>query len=62
MTSDGYTYISIDAPSSLSGANMINTALSRKVNFMHTKIFVVSEDLAREGIGDILNAFKIRTA
>lgn len=57
MTSDGYTYISIDAPSSLSGANMINTALSRKVNFMHTKIFVVSEDLAREGIGDILNAF-----
>ena len=57
MTSDGYTYISIDAPSSLSGANMINTALSRKVNFMHTKIFVVSEDLAREGIGEILNAF-----
>jgi spore germination protein KC len=54
---DEYTYISIDAPSAFAGANMINTSLSRKVNFMHAKLFVVSEDLAREGIGEILNAF-----
>jgi spore germination protein KC len=54
---DEYTYISIDAPSAFAGANMINTSLSRKVNFMHAKLFVVSEDLAKEGIGEILNAF-----
>lgn len=52
-----YTYISIDAPAAFAGSDMINTALSKKVNLMHTKIFVVSEDLAREGIGEILNAF-----
>lgn len=52
-----YTYISIDAPAAFVGSNMINTALSRKVNFMHAKLFVISEDFAREGIGEILNAF-----
>lgn len=41
--------IVIDCPSFLEGVNMVNTFLSRQVNYMHTKYLVFSESIAREG-------------
>lgn len=46
---------SIEAPSILEGIDLLNMAISRRVSFIHAKMFVISEDLAREGIGDFLS-------
>lgn len=54
---DGYITISLDAPTFFSGVNLVNTFLPRTVNYMHAKYMVISEDLAREGIGDYINGF-----
>ena len=47
---DGYTFITLDAPSFYGGVSMINSILSRKLNFMHTKLLVLSEDIAKSGL------------
>jgi spore germination protein KC len=49
--------ITIDCPSFYTGVNMINTSLSREINYMHSKFFVVSQDLAKDDIGRLMNAF-----
>lgn len=51
---DGYTTITMDVPSFFSGIDMINTIMPRKLNFMHTKALVFSEEMARDGIGDYI--------
>ncbi|QSQ08121.1 Spore germination protein B3 [Koleobacter methoxysyntrophicus] len=51
---DGYTAITMDVPSFFTGIDMINTIVPRKLNFMHTKALVFSEEMAREGIGDYI--------
>jgi Ger(x)C family germination protein len=48
---------SIEAPSVLEGIDLLNMAISRRVSFIHNKILVISEDLAREGVGDYLAPF-----
>ncbi|MCX8130282.1 MAG: Ger(x)C family spore germination protein [Clostridia bacterium] len=48
--------ITIDCPSFYAGVDMINTFLSRQINYMHTKFLVFSESLAREGIDGYINA------
>jgi len=45
-----YSYVSVDAPSFFEGINMLNTALPRKLNFMHAQIIVFSEDVAKAGL------------
>ncbi len=47
---DGYTTITIDAPSFYGGVSMINSILPRRLNFMHTKFLVVSEEIAKSGL------------
>lgn len=47
---DGYATITIDAPSFFGGISMINSILSRRLNFMHAKFLVISEDLAKGGL------------
>ncbi|HHW31087.1 MAG TPA: Ger(x)C family spore germination protein [Clostridiaceae bacterium] len=47
---DGYTFIALDAPSFYGGVSMINSILPRKLNFMHTKLLVLSEDIAKSGL------------
>ncbi|NLY98453.1 MAG: Ger(x)C family spore germination protein [Clostridiaceae bacterium] len=47
---DGYTSITLDAPSFYGGVSMINSLLPRKLNFMHTKLLVLSEDIAKSGL------------
>lgn len=49
--------IIIDCPTFYSGINMVNSFLSRKLNYMHSKYMVYSESLAREGIDTYLTAF-----
>jgi len=47
---DGYTSITLDAPSFYGGVSMINSIMPRKLNFMHTKFLVLSEDIAKSGL------------
>jgi Ger(x)C family germination protein len=48
---------SIEAPTVLEGIDLLNMAISRRISFIHNKILVISEDLAREGVGDYLAPF-----
>lgn len=54
---DGYVVITIDCPTFYAGVNMINSFLSRELNYMHTKFMVYSENLAKEGIDTYITAF-----
>lgn len=40
----------VEAPSVLDAINLMNTATSRKISFVHTKAIILSEDIAREGV------------
>lgn len=48
--------ISVDAPTFHSGVNMVESSLSRTLNYMHAKYLVISEDLAREGVDRFINS------
>ncbi|WP_027627850.1 Ger(x)C family spore germination protein [Ruminiclostridium cellobioparum] len=52
-----FVVISLDCPTFYTGVNMINSSLSRKINYSHSKYFVVSEDIAKEGMGNLMSAF-----
>ncbi|PKM73103.1 MAG: Ger(x)C family spore germination protein [Firmicutes bacterium HGW-Firmicutes-16] len=54
--SSEYAVISIDCPSLYVGINMINTSLSRTINVMHAKFIVISEELAKENIGQMADS------
>jgi Ger(x)C family germination protein len=47
---DGYSSITVDAPSFFTGIDMLNSTLARRLNFMHTELMVISEDLAESGM------------
>ncbi|HEX2924972.1 MAG TPA: Ger(x)C family spore germination protein [Ruminiclostridium sp.] len=49
--------ITIDCPTFYSGVNMINSSLSRRINYMHSKFFIVSQELAKEDISSLMSAF-----
>jgi len=49
--------ITIDCPSFYAGVNMLNSFVSKRINYTHTKFLVFSEELAREGIDIYLTAF-----
>ena len=46
---NGTASISIEAPSIITAINIINNSIDRKLSFSHTKLIVMSEELAREG-------------
>ncbi|HEX9063186.1 MAG TPA: Ger(x)C family spore germination protein, partial [Clostridia bacterium] len=48
--------VSVDCPTFHSGLDLINTYVSRQVNYMHTKYLVFSENLAKEGVDPYVNA------
>lgn len=50
-----FSVISIDCPTLYAGVNMINTSLSKTLNFTHAKYIVISEDIAREGVEEFMN-------
>ncbi|HOJ12027.1 MAG TPA: hypothetical protein PK733_15755 [Clostridiales bacterium] len=45
-----YTTVTVDAPSFFAGINIINTLVSRKLNFAHTKMIVISDEVAKDGL------------
>lgn len=44
----------IETPTILEGLDIFNMAISRRISFIHIKLLVISEELAREGVGDYL--------
>lgn len=53
-TTSGSNIHTIEASSILEGIDMYGMAISRRVSLMHTKMFVFSEDFAREGVASYL--------
>lgn len=50
-----YTYVTVDSPSFFTGIDMLNSALPRKITFVHAQIIVFSEELAKSGsIGEYI--------
>lgn len=46
--------VSVVAPSLAEARNLLNSAIARSPNLSHTKAIIISEDLAKRGIGDML--------
>lgn len=54
-SSDEYASVTVDAPSFFTGIDMLNATISRRLNFMHAKNLIISEDLAESGmLGEFL--------
>ena len=51
---DGTIVETVEAPSILEAVNLLNTSVPRSISFIHAKMFVFSEDFARDGIGSYL--------
>lgn len=51
------TLISVEAPTIYGDMNIVNSMLSKKLNFSHTKLVVISKELAQEGIEKYMNTF-----
>lgn len=51
-SADGYSIVSIDAPSLYEGLDMLNASMQRRVNFSQTHVIVLSEELAKSGLRD----------
>ena len=47
---DGYTYVTVDAPSFFTGLDILNTSVPRRLVFTHAGFIVVSEEFARDGL------------
>lgn len=47
--------VTVEAPTIYSGINVANNIVSKRFQLSHTKIIVVSEEIAREGINDIID-------
>ena len=47
----------IEAPSILEAINMLNTSLGRRVSLMHSKMLVLSEEIAKIGVGRYIAPF-----
>lgn len=47
---DGYTYVTVDAPSFFTGLDMLNASVPRRLVFTHAGLIVISEELAKDGL------------
>lgn len=56
-SSVGVNVHSIEAPSVLEGINLLNMVISRRISLKHTKLLVISEKIARQGLGKYIAAF-----
>lgn len=54
-----YSAISIDCPTLYDGLDFIGTFLSRRINYMHCKYFIIGEKLAKEGIGSLMEEGRV---
>jgi len=49
--------ITVAAPTILGGINVINSMISKRINFSHAKLVVISKELAEQGIERFINTF-----
>lgn len=49
--------ITVEAPTILGGISVVNSMISKKVNFSHAKLIVISRQLAEKGIERFMNTF-----
>lgn len=47
---EGYTYVTVDAPSFFTGLDILNTSVPRRLVFTHAGLIVLSEELARDAL------------
>ncbi len=58
--SEGETaVISIDCPTLFSGLNQMDSFLSRRVNYTHAEMFVIGEELAKQGITPFMEGMRM---
>ncbi len=48
------TVVTVRAPSLAEGRNLLNTSLARAVSLSQVRLLIVSEDLARDGVDDLI--------
>lgn len=53
-SSDSSTVLSVDCSSIDSGISLINSYISKKINLSHCKAIIISEELAYNGVSDVL--------
>lgn len=51
------TIITVEAPTIYGGMNIANSMMSKQLNFSHTKLVVISKELAEKGIEKYLNTY-----
>lgn len=51
------TMITVEAPTIYGGVNIINTVIGKDVNFSHSKVIIISKELAEKGVGKFMNTF-----
>jgi len=49
--------ITVAAPTILGGINVIDSMISKRVNFSHAKLVVISKELAEQGVEKFINTF-----
>ncbi|HOV68800.1 MAG TPA: Ger(x)C family spore germination protein [Clostridia bacterium] len=57
----GIRSYSIDCPTLISGLNLIDTFISRRINYSHAKFLIIGEDMAKEGITTFMQGMRIPT-
>lgn len=50
------TITTIESPTVYSGFNIVNTYVSKQLNLSHTKVLIISSELAKENMGMYINA------
>ena len=53
------TITTVECNSFESGINLVNSYISNQVNLSHTKIIVISEELAYQGIAEYISSFEV---
>jgi spore germination protein KC len=53
---ESVTNVTIETPTIYSGLNMLNSFVSKQLNLSHAKVVVISEELAKDGIGKYMQA------
>ncbi len=53
-SSESSTVISVDCSSIESGISLINSYISKKINLSHCKAIIISEELAYEGVSNVI--------
>lgn len=53
---EAMTFLTVETPSIVSGLNMANNVIGKKISLSHAKTLVFSKELARDGIGSYINS------